>query len=177
MPFTPFEELLLYSKWFSEDEQYYSLHTSDPIVGGLIGSLPLPKPPSTDTSDSPVIKCSGLGVDWNAPTEMAEGLKSGEHSFKNVPAVLRGGSYIGSKSWPQKGVWNIEYRAPCKLYIWALQGESNGVDDSLGVGWARENAEGFQRSDGAALTLWSKHFTAGPHCLALRNGFRRVGFL
>ena len=169
-----FQEVLLYSKWFSEDEQYYSLHTSSPIFGGLIGSLPLPQAPSTDTSsDSPVMKCSGLGVDWNAPTKMAEGLKTNpgeqEHSFKNVPAVLLAGSYIGSKCWPEKGVWNIEYRAPCKLYIWAREGEYNGgVDDSLkGLGWAREAAAGFQRSDGAALTLWSKHFTAGPHLSVL----------
>lgn len=72
------EELLLYSKWFAEDEKYYMLHSSDPIVGGVIGTYPLPKTPkpSDGESDAPVTKCSGLGVDWNAPQKMAEGIQT-----------------------------------------------------------------------------------------------------
>jgi hypothetical protein len=72
------EELLLFSKWFSEDEKYYMLHTSDPIVGGVLGTYPLPKAPKPEThrSNSWVTKCSGLGVEWSEPQKMAEGLQT-----------------------------------------------------------------------------------------------------
>ena len=72
------EELLLFSKWFSEDEKYYIMHTSAPIVGGALGTYPLPKPPKPETpsSSSWVTKCSGLGVEWNEPQEMAEGIQT-----------------------------------------------------------------------------------------------------
>ncbi|CAK9011218.1 Calpain-15 (Small optic lobes homolog) [Durusdinium trenchii] len=166
-------ELLLFSKWLEEDEKYYALHTSWPIVGGVIGTFPLPKPPPVTPGDGdncfdPVTKCTGLDVEWNGPEKMAEGTQTNpgekDHSFQNVPAVLIGGSYIGSKCWPKAGTWTIYYQAPCKLYVWARQGEYNGgVDELLQAagGWAREKAEKFQRSDGSALSLWSKHFLDG----------------
>ena len=80
-----------------------------------------------------------------------------------MPGVLLGGTYIGSKCWPSAGTWTIDYQAPCKLYVWAREGEYNaGVNDLLSAYvWAREAAEGFQRSDGAELHLWSRHFVEG----------------
>ncbi|CAJ1328154.1 unnamed protein product [Effrenium voratum] len=162
-------ELLLFSKCFEEDEKYFIVHTSDPIVGGVIGTFPLPKPPPPDEgSQDPVTKCSGLGVDWNPPQKMAEGTQTNpgenDHTFKNVPAVLMDGTYIGSKCWPKEGTWTITYQVPCKLYVWARDGEySGGVDELLKArgGWVREKVDGFQRSDGHALNLWSKRFIDG----------------
>lgn len=164
------KELLLFSKWFSEDEKYYMLHTSDPIVGGVLGTYPLPKAPKPEThrSNSWVTKCSGLGVEWNEPQKMAEGLQTNpgeQETFKNVPELLLNGSYIGSKSCPKAGEWQIEYQAPCKLYVWAT---ANTGMDELNAGWAVEKAEGFQRSDGQGLKLWSKHFAKGSsYCIKL----------
>lgn len=44
-------------------------------------------------------------------------------------------------------------------YVWATA--DTGMDE-LNAGWAVEKAEGFQRSDGQGLKLWSKHFAKGP---------------
>ena len=43
-------------------------------------------------------------------------------------------------------------------YVWAT---AESAMDELSAGWALEKAEGFQRSDGKGLKLWSKHFAKG----------------
>ena len=48
-----------------------------------------------------------------------------DYVFENVPAILAGGLYIGSRTWPKAGVWTIEYEAPAMLYVtWLLPQKS-----------------------------------------------------
>lgn len=174
-------KLHLMSKYVEKLDRYTGCYEgfrtiSSSFCGGLIGVYPLPKQPevlvsaacaSMPSNDAPVTFCSGLEVEWNSPMKMEEGTQTNpgeeEHVFQNVPGVLLGGTYIGSKCWPSAGTWTIDYQAPCKLYVWAREGEYNaGVNDLLSAdGWAREAAEGFQRSDGKELHLWSRHFMEG----------------
>eukprot|EP00438_Fugacium_kawagutii_P021732 Skav236226 [mRNA] locus=scaffold132:191361:289207:+ [translate_table: standard] len=57
----------------------------------------------------------------------------------------------------------IQFSVWLDRYIWAQDEYNAGVDDLLKAdAWACEKAEGFQRSDGKALSLWSKHFVTGP---------------
>ncbi|CAK9025209.1 unnamed protein product [Durusdinium trenchii] len=116
----------------------------------------------------PVTGCSGLFVDWHPARTMEEGIvlyPEKDYTFQKVPAVLLGGTYIGSNCWPTAGTWTIEYQAPATLYVWAAQGQFNGgVDEALSAdGWTAEAAEGF--CGGAlSLNLWSKHFDTGSSC-------------
>jgi len=175
-------KLHLLSKYIEEEDRYTGRYEcfrtiSSYFCGGLVGTYPLPKEPEvmvsaavpsvSEGADFPVTACSGLEIDWNPPTTMSEGTLTNpgeeELAFQNVPEVLLGGTYIGTKCWPSSGTWTIEYQAPCKLYVWARGDEYNaGVDELLsGDAWAREAADGFQRSDGPALHLWGRHFTTG----------------
>lgn len=58
-----------------------------------------------------------------------------DYVFENVPAILAGGLYIGSRTWPKAGVWTIEYEAPAMLYVtWLLpqkSGEKNRISMQL----------------------------------------------
>ncbi|CAJ1452172.1 unnamed protein product [Effrenium voratum] len=115
-----------------------------------------------------VTGCSGLFIDWYPARTMEEGIAlypDKDYTFQNVPAVLLGGTYIGSKCWPTAGTWTIEYQAPATLFVWAAQGQFNGgADEALSAdGWAAEAAEGF--CGGAlSLNLWSKRFPTGSSC-------------
>ena len=64
--------------------------------------------------------CSGLEIEWNQPQIMTEGTLTNpgdrDYVFENVPGCLAGGIYIGSRAWPKKGTWIIEYRPPTMLY-------------------------------------------------------------
>ena len=39
----------------------------------------------------------------------------GDYWLKNVPEMLLGASYVGTKTWPKAGTWTIKYQAPTKL--------------------------------------------------------------
>eukprot|EP00913_Durusdinium_trenchii_P003633 g3361.t1 len=66
---TASQELLLFSKWLEEDEKYYALHTSWPIVGGVIGTFPLPKPPPAGV----------WTIEYEAPTMLYVWIQNGKY--------------------------------------------------------------------------------------------------
>ena len=98
---------------------------------------------------------------------MKEGILTnpGQRKYKlqNVPSVLDGGMYSGTKTWPKAGTWTISYKAPVTLYVWVMKDKYNaGVDAALsGDGWEKVDAAGFKRSDNHALNVWKRSFTSG----------------
>ncbi|CAE7320862.1 NCL [Symbiodinium sp. KB8] len=110
---------------------------------------------------------SGLGIGWNSISAMKEGILTnpGQRKYKlqNVPSVLDGGMYSGTKTWPKAGTWTISYKAPVTLYVWVMKDKYNaGVDAALsGDGWEKVDAAGFKRSDNHALNVWKRSFTSG----------------
>eukprot|EP00439_Symbiodinium_sp_Y106_P057072 s365_g8.t1 len=110
---------------------------------------------------------SGLGIGWNAITTMKEGIlvNPGQRDYKlqNVPSVLIGGKYSGTKTWPSAGTWTISYDAPVTLYVWVMKHHYNaGVDAALsGDGWEQVDAGDFKRSDNHVLNVWKRSFSSG----------------
>ena len=121
--------LTLWSRRFTTGSSYRIRVSSDTMVAGVVGK-------QLECSGK-VTGCSGLGVAWNPPRGMAEGIliyTDKDYTFRNVPACLTSGTYIGSHCWPKAGTWTIEYEAPTMLYVWVQQGAYNaGVDEVLKV--------------------------------------------
>ena len=105
----------------------------------------------------------------NAITTMEEGIlvNPGQRDYKlqNVPSVLIGGRYSGTKTWPSAGTWTISYDAPVTLYVWVMKQHYNaGVDAALsGDGWEQVDAGDFKRSDNHVLNVWKRSFSSGSH--------------
>ena len=158
-------DLNLWSRHFTTGSSY-KIQTTGLMCGGVVGT-PL-------KCSGKVTGCSGLGVGWNPPRGMAEGIliyTDKDYSFQNIPACLASGTYIGSHCWPSPGTWTIEYDAPTTLYVWAQQGKyGGGVDAVLKAdGWVSEDATDFKNvaldldgfGSGLPLNLWSRHFATG----------------
>jgi len=141
----------------------YLIKTKELMVGGVISSQ------DCEVSCGAVTGSSGMGIGWNSPATVKEGVLSqpGQRAYtlQNVPAELIGGTYVGHKTWPSKsgGTWTISYTAPVTLYVWVIKEKHNaGIDAMLSNdGWAPVAAPGFQRSDGWALHVWKRHFATG----------------
>lgn len=104
-----------------------------------------------------------------------------DYIFKFLPPFLSGGTYIGSRTWPQAGTWTIEYKAPTILYVWAEKGQYNaGVDDALSAdGWGREEEGQFMRWNSRGnnpLCIWSRHFQTGSSYSSLVGLYFYLGF-
>lgn len=95
--------LKLWSKHFAKGSSYSIQLSGDGMVGVVGTQLGV---------GGKVTKCSGLEIDWNAPQTITEGTLTNpgdrDYVFENVPAILAGGLYIGSRTWPKAGVWTIE---------------------------------------------------------------------
>ncbi|CAE7375480.1 unnamed protein product, partial [Symbiodinium pilosum] len=108
-----------------------------------------------------------LGIGWNPVAVVSEGIlvNPGQRDYRlqNVPAVLIGGKYLGTKTWPSAGTWTITYRAPVTLYIWVMKNHYNaGVDSALSSdGWEQVPSPGFKRSDNHELNVWKRSFATG----------------
>ncbi|CAJ1446644.1 unnamed protein product [Effrenium voratum] len=141
----------------------YLIKTKELMVGGVISSQ------DCEVSCGAVTGSSGMGIPWNSPATVKEGVLSqpGQRAYtlQNVPAELIGGTYVGHKTWPSNsgGTWTISYTAPVTLYVWVVKEKHNaGIDAMLSNdGWAPVAAPGFQRSDGWALHVWKRHFATG----------------
>lgn len=131
---------------------------------------------STQTSGyaGKLLRCSGLGVEWNSPVPVVEEMPAypGQkpYNLEYVPDMLLGGSYIGCKVWPSAGTWTIEYEAPVKLYVWVSTMASGGVEDQLNADqWQKETVPRFQLGRGGSkvakggqkLNVWSREFLEG----------------
>merc|ERR1719253_203568 len=93
------------------------------------------------------------------------------YEFAGTPSYMAGGTYFGSRTWPQGDSWSIDiqYTAPTTLYIWAshTMDYNAGIDASLQAdgGWTNEgpvlNRIREDTEESKLLTVWSKHFTSG----------------
>lgn len=103
-----------------------------------------------------------------------------EYTYVNVPQYLLGKMYIGSRTWPVAGTWQIHYTAPVILYVFAGRDQYNGgIDDFCASnGWTQEDAGNFVRApDLFPLTVWSKVFTTGTDTSISTNGMMNGGVI
>ena len=126
-----------------------------------------------------IIACSGLGVNWNAPVLMDEGvlLQPGDttQKFQNVPSCLIGMSYFGHPINVSAGNWNIEFEPPLTLYVWVMDGFCDSLEQVMPLqGWTLESAPGFQTDDGYKLHLLSKYIQEEDFYTGRWESFRTI---
>eukprot|EP00438_Fugacium_kawagutii_P027793 Skav212049 [mRNA] locus=scaffold408:13094:13966:+ [translate_table: standard] len=173
---------LFWMDW--EDWQYVMgvLHVTKCDMGSKRGGFAVEIVEEDEEPEGAVIGCSGLDVAWNDPQTVTEGILVNpgdrDYTLQNIPQMLLGGTYWGTKPWPSAGTWTVEYTAPVKLYVWVMKKGTKynaGVDEVLGAdGWVAEDTSApllplqrecdaafFQRSDGPPLSVWSRSFQDG----------------
>ena len=86
-----------------------------------------PPPPKAEAAPTTgcgrITAASSGGVTWNNPVTLREGQLTNpdqrSYQLVNVPDYMVGGTYVGSRTWPQGSdwYWTITYTPPLKVYV------------------------------------------------------------